>query len=143
MFEPTPPYALDNPFAWLDARDTGARRQLEALFGKRAEKDAAESPAPAGFPALRAALGFGAAAAVLVVSAVMAAAALGGADRRLKKKARALVRRYEKKGIPPPSRTGWLAWKSVVAERFPGTPGSEAASVADGMIRLAYGRGEP
>lgn len=143
IFEPTPPYALENPFAWLDARDANARRQLEALFGKRAEKEgaAAASPASAGFPAPGAVLALGAAAAVLFVLKGMAAAALGGADRRLKRKARSLVRRYGKKGIRHPSRTGWLAWKLAVAERFPGGPGAEAARVADGMILLAYERG--
>jgi hypothetical protein len=140
IFEPTPPYAQENPFAWLDEGDGSARRQLEALFGPSRKPAEAAADAPrSGHIGTAAAIAAAAAAAALLLFLVWNGV-FGGAEKRLKRKAGRLVGRYRRRGIPPPEVSGWVAWKAAVLKNAADAEGAAAIEAADGMISLAYSR---
>lgn len=128
IFEPTPPFTQDNPFAYTRADDSETIRQLEGLFGK-AESIAHKTVRsfswkyPAAF----------AGAVIALIFAIWLA--LDRGTKKLRRKARAMVRQYRRKGIPGPEQSGWIEWSQTVLRR---NPEEKADEMAHAMIRIAY-----
>jgi len=137
VFEPTPPYAQDDPFAYTRQGDRATLRQLEALYGPDGSAEAGNGR---GIPAKTAAAAMLAVAAVfaLALAARGVALAFAGERRRTRRKARRAVRIAERRGVPRPERTGWLAWKEAAPGVLPPKRAEEAEALADAMIRYAY-----
>jgi len=140
IFEPTVPYIQQNPFAYVRNEDRSTRKQLEALFGS-----AAISGTETNSKWYGSALAFlikwrkTAAITVTMLAVVIAAGIVFGVrntkERRLKTKARALVRRFKRKGIPGPEITGWLEWAKAATKM---SEDESVAEIAMEMIRLAF-----
>lgn len=128
IFEPTPPFTQENPFAYTRAGDSETMRQLEGLFGK-SESTTKKTirnfswKYPAAFVA----------AGIVIILAIWLT--LDRGTKKLRRKARAMVRRYRRKGIPGPELSGWIAWAHSVMRR---NPEEKADEMAQAMIRVAY-----
>ncbi len=136
IFEPTPPYTADDPFAYLGDDDQSARRQLEDLFGK---PDKTTTQRPALKTVLIAAMQF-------ATAAALAATALYFAKRKkgkLRRKAARMVSYYRKRGVSGPEIIGWIKWAEEVNRREirKKNTADQAAEVAAAMIEAAYGEG--
>jgi transglutaminase-like putative cysteine protease len=114
--EPTPPFASADPFAYLDANDAAARRQLTALFGPgHAAGGAANQKV-----SVRTGQGTAAWPIAGAVLAVFAAAGCAGAvyfrtrADKLRRRARRLVRWAGRRGIAGPESLGWTGWAAAV-----------------------------
>lgn len=135
-FEPTTPYRLADPFALTARGDRETQRQLEALFGVR--KGNPEKQKASAFAQVAR---FIAAWRNTIIGGFVAIAALMLADtgtRKLKRKARKLVRKYERKGIPGPETVGWTAWENATARRLEGKAAETAGRTAEAMIALTF-----
>ncbi len=155
VFEPTPPFASPDPFAYLAAGDPAARRQLETLFGRPASVRAAEpeETGTGGRIAFLAALSLAAAIAA-AYAARHAAIPRGSAEvRAVKRRAAALVRYAKSFGLAGPETLGWTGWARAVAAFVEGQGKKEgrpvrpsrrlvalrgAEETADRMIALTF-----
>jgi len=140
IFEPTIPYMQQDPFAYVRNEDRSTRKQLEAIFGADGGTGANTNGKRWGH-ALAFLTQWWKIAAILAASfAVVIASGIifslrNTKQKRLKAKARALVKRFRRKGIPGPETTGWIEWAKTT------TKISEDASVAEiamEMIQLAF-----
>lgn len=142
-FEPTPAYRQGDPFAWTDANDLETRRQLEALYGASAAVNATEDASPFGkFLSAIGTLASPAAIAILALASLFALAwkLLDRGDRKLRRRARSIVARYRKRGVPGPEKTGWTIWEKSVTG-FDGDDDAkrdEAVRIANAMIALTF-----
>lgn len=135
MFEPTPPYARENPFDYIDAHDRNARKQMEALFGTAPERTVASE----GRKSTRLQPGL----AGLLPGILMAAAGLGAAifrlaeppSRKTIRRARKMTAKFRKQGIAGPEISGWKKWGESVEAKAPDAKGPELAGK---MITLAF-----
>lgn len=139
--EPTPPYASDDPFAWTRSDDEATLRQLQAVQGNASRETLPPQPRVLSFRDL--------AGPVLIPGTILLALALAGLFLRALllgergktvRKARALVRRAKRAGIPSPESTGWVAWKESALRTLGERRGREAEEAAEGMIRWTYGK---
>ena len=110
-FEPTPPFAGEDPFARL-ARDRNTRDQLRSLFPDSDKSFISTGRLPAFFtsalPWIPAAI------ALLVLGAAGLLRLFEGEERRDRRHGRRMTARYRRRGIPPPETGGWLAWEDAV-----------------------------
>ncbi len=137
LFEPTPPFAREDPFSWSDAGDRSTRRQLEALFGSARSAPGAErdvSLALYGFASRHARFLLPTfALALLTWTLIMYR--LNKGTGKIRRRAARLVRRCRKQGVVGPEITGWLEWARQASAR---NPGSDADALAKKMMELAF-----
>ena len=137
IFEPTIPYMQQDPFAYVRDEDRLTRKQLEALFGADGnEGTIVESKWYIQTLALlskwwKTAAITGAALAVIAIAGINIGLQ-NTKEKRLKRKARALVNKFRRKGIPGPEKSGWLEWGKE-ATRL-----SEDASVAEIALEMIH-----
>jgi len=139
MFEPTPPYASDDPFSYIRENDEAARRQLEALFGKEggAEKkrfDVREIPVVA--------LRLFAAVALAAAAGVVALRFAKRKKNKLRRKAARMVRYWRKRGVSGPEYLGWKEWArqaDALARERNGKIKTAAADIAAAMMETTFG----
>jgi len=137
IFEPTIPYMQTDPFAYVRNEDHSTRKQLEALFGSDGNagtiaKNKSYMRTLAFLSQWRKI--------IAVIFASLAIVIIAGAnfgfrnskEKRLKRKARALVKRFRRKGIPGPEKTGWLIWAKTATEI------SEEANIAEIALDMMY-----
>jgi hypothetical protein len=144
IFEPTIPYMQQDPFAYIRNEDRTTRKQLEAIFGSD-ENSKSKNDTKWYVNALAFLSRWWKTAAVCAASLaliIVAGIQLGlrnTKERRLKAKARALVKRYGRKGIRGPEKTGWIAWANAVTEI---SEDESIAEIAMDMIHLAFAEGK-
>ncbi len=111
VFEPTPPFASPNPFAYLAAGDAAARRQLETLFGRPASVRGEERES-AGAPVLFACIALAIASLIAAYAVTRFAAVPRGNPevRAEKRRAKKLVRYAKSLGLAGPETLGWTGW---------------------------------
>ncbi len=138
IFEPTPPYAQADPFAYTREGDRATRRQLEDLYGQTATAVTRETPGRSPILPPYAALG-AAVLAILLLGARFALTLAAGERGRVVREARKAVKKAARRGIPRPEQSGWLAWKAALPTALPEASAAKAALLADRMIAYVYG----
>ncbi len=137
-FEPTPPFSSGDPFAYTLGSDRTTRRQLEALYGAVVAGTKTSFVGNGWNPFAYA--GLGAASVFLALAlVVLFRDLLADESKRVARKARRYVRRAQKRGVPPPETTGWLAWMRDAPWLFKGKQAEQALALAERMIEYAYG----
>lgn len=137
LFEPTPPYAMENPFAYVDAQDRNAKKQIEALFGRDTnDSGSAQTHVSGRIPA--AAIGSAVLAlASLALASAAAVRAFEPPSRKTIRRARKLAAKFRKQGIAGPEISGWKKWGTEVDAR---AADQKAAELANAMLSLAFSR---
>lgn len=138
IFEPTPAFMSGDPFAYVRENDRNTRIQLEQLF-----HDQTESGNSGYSLSINASRFFRSQykLILLILLCVTLSAALllflmrilRSADKKTKRRARILVKKYVKKNIDSPEKSGWLEWKKAVSAFS-----EEDAQTADDMITIIY-----
>ncbi len=138
IFEPTPAFMSSDPFAYVRENDRNTRIQLEQLF-----HDQTESGNSGYSLSINASRFFRSQykLILLILLCVTLSAALllflmrilRSADTKTKIRARILVKKYVKKNIESPEKSGWLEWKKAVSAFS-----EEDAQTADDMITIIY-----
>ena len=138
IFEATPAFISGDPFAYVRENDRNTRIQLEQLF-----HDKTESGNSGYSLSINASRFFRSQykLILLILLCVTLSAALllflmrilRSADTKTKRRARILVKKYVKKNIDSPEKSGWLEWKKAVSAFS-----EEDAQTADDMITIIY-----
>jgi len=137
IFEPTIPYMQQDPFAYVRNEDHSTRKQLEAVFGSNGSISANTGIKWYGrilafFSRWRKTAAITVASLAVVIAAGIIFGFRSTKEQRLKGKARALVKRFRRKGIPGPEQIGWIGWAKAAAEI------SEDASIAEIALDMIY-----
>jgi len=144
VYEPTAVFTTKNPIPYIRKGDKKTAAYLAEISGMTQEParipEEEKNTTARSMAAVCAAIFLLAAAAFLMLRCISAGS--------LVRRARHAVKVYGKKGISPPSVTGWLAWKAAVRETECCTEKElrfrEAALLlADQMIGHLYGRSTP
>lgn len=138
IFEPTPPFMSSDPFSYVTEHDRTARVQLEQVFDVKQTKIEPESHLSADLVIfirghIRVILIISISVTLCMLALLFFVPLLRSPSQNCIKKARRLVKKYAKKGVLPPQKTGWLLWKKEVEALH-----EEDAGTADEMIRIAY-----
>ncbi len=138
IFEPTPPFMSDDPFAYVRENDRNTRIQLEQLFSP--DKDLTESGVSFTWNLVDFFTTHYLLIIILLVLVMLFVSVLrillplfSSPSMKIRRKARNLVKKYAKKGVLCPDRTGWLIWKDAVA-----VYNKEDALIADLVIYNTY-----
>lgn len=118
VFEPTPPFAASDPFAYLNPGDSAARRQLQTVFGRSSTIVAEHRNSKNVLPILLV-VAFSLAALVVILLTVsrLFRSSLGTSDvRAARRTASRLVERSGKLGIAGPEVLGWTGWATAVGD---------------------------
>ena len=138
-WEPTPPFASEDPFSFVRSGDRESGRQLRAVFGMEGT-GRKEVPGASGAP-LKSVFLPPVVGAALVCLAVFLIAPLIKAARdpgfRLRRRAARLVRRCRSRGLLGPETIGWSAWAREAVAFEP-----SAAVTAEAMLSLAFDRND-
>ena len=138
VFEATAVFSTAHPFSYLRQGDRKTSAALAAMpeFSSQSALPPATSTKRSGNTVLCIA----AAALLLAVAAYVVQSRLLSGN--LLRQARHIVKVYAKKGIAPPAKTGWLAWKEAVRNcgetQKEQQLQKEALRIADEMIRALY-----
>lgn len=154
LFEPTPPYQSDDPFSWIQESDKASRAQIASALGKEAEKlEKRESVLTklkillfkTGSPVIR----FFSRPLVLFILLPVGILLCGlfyfrqsHPERRLKRRARHLVFRATRKGVPRPEQSGWILWGKEAIKVFPPKKRENIQEIAEKMIFLVFSKSD-
>ncbi|GAB1483346.1 hypothetical protein MASR2M78_21620 [Treponema sp.] len=136
-FEPTPPFASEDPFAYTRDADRTTRRQLESLYGEDAGgADSREASRDVPIHAIAIFVGIGIA--IVFGSLYFGLIIFSSERQRTIRRARYLVRLAAKKGVPKPEHSGWLAWQAAALICLGEKLGKNSSLIAERMIEYAY-----
>ena len=119
IFEPTPPFAQDNPFSYVANNDRQTQRQIEALFGKQKESETKHAGVVSGNMIFLRFLPIGGMILMVIIFVTLiiyVAANKRNQIKSIKRTACKMVRKFRGYGISGPEISGWLLWSAQVRE---------------------------
>lgn len=154
LFEPTPPYQSDDPFSWIQESDKASRAQIASALEKEAEKQETS-----GSILIKLKLAFIKTGNLVIrvfsrplvlCILLMVGILLSGLfyfrhshpEKRLKRRARYLVWRATRKGVPRPEQSGWILWEKEAIKVFPPKKREKIQEIAEKMIFLAFSKSD-
>ncbi len=138
IFEPTPPFMSNDPFSYVNERDRTTRLQLEQVFNVEYTKPPKEALVKQSLHGKITDYFTTILIIILIVffftlMLIYFLPFIRSPSQNAIKKAKRLVKKYVKKGVLPPQKTGWLLWKKEVEILH-----KEDAQIADEIIQIIY-----
>lgn len=138
IFEPTPVYSTNNPFAYINKSDKKTLKLFSTLQNE--EQSSSTKTTHSFLPNIQI---IKILALILLVVLSITAGFLfyfyKKPEKRLLRHARRIVKKYNRKGIPSPTECGWVEWKdSVLQQKATEKETQTATQIAQDMIDYLY-----